>query len=74
MNEKSRKFDYRIKSPEPHIVALLAAIDEVKGQFKAGLRMSPQAITSLKKSVLITSAGASTRIEGAKLNDLAPNR
>ncbi|MBI4159604.1 Fic family protein [Candidatus Wolfebacteria bacterium] len=69
MNENSRKFDHRIKSPEPYIVALLAAIDEVKGQFKAGLRMSPQAITSLKKSVLITSAGASTRIEGAKLND-----
>ncbi len=69
MNENSRKFDHRIKSPAPHIVALLAAIDEVKGQFKAGLRMSPQAITSLKKSVLITSAGASTRIEGAKLND-----
>lgn len=69
MNQNSRKFDHRIKSPEPHIVALLAAIDEVKGQFKAGLRMSPQAITSLKKSVLITSAGASTRIEGAKLND-----
>lgn len=69
MNENNKKFDHRIKSPEPHIVALLAAIDEVKGQFKAGLRMSPQAITSLKKSVLITSAGASTRIEGAKLND-----
>lgn len=69
MNANSRKFDHRIKSPEPHIVALLAAIDEVKGQFKAGLRMSTQAITSLKKSVLITSAGASTRIEGAKLND-----
>jgi Fic family protein len=69
MATKSRKFDYRIKSPEPHIVALLAAIDEVKGQFRAGLRMSPQAITSLKKSVLITSAGASTRIEGARLTD-----
>jgi Fic family protein len=64
-----KKFDYRIKSPEPHIVALLASIDEAKGQFHAGLRMSPQAITSLKKSVLITSAGASTRIEGSKLKD-----
>ena len=63
------KFDYRIRTPDPHIVAILAAIDEVKGQFRAGLRMTPQAITSLKKSVLITSAGASTRIEGAKLND-----
>jgi len=64
-----RKFDHRIRTPDPHIVALLAAIDEIKGQFKAGLRMTPQAITSLKKSVLITSAGASTRIEGAKLTD-----
>ncbi len=69
MTEITQKFDHRIKSPEPHIVALLAAIDEAKGQFKAGLRMMPQANTNLKKSVLITSAGASTRIEGAKLND-----
>jgi len=69
MKTITQKFDYRIKTIDPHIVALLAAIDEVKGQFKAGLRMTPQAITSLKKSVLITSAGASTRIEGAKLSD-----
>ena len=69
MNENTQKFDYRIKNPDPHIVALIAEIDEVKGQFKASLRMTPQAIMSLKKSVLITSAGASTRIEGAKLND-----
>ncbi|MEK9170466.1 MAG: Fic family protein [Patescibacteria group bacterium] len=69
MSENTTKFDHRIKAPDPHIVAFLAAIDEVKGQFKAGLRMTPQAITNLKKSVLITSAGASTRIEGAKLND-----
>lgn len=63
------KFDHRIKQPEPHIVALLAEIDGIRGEFKSGLRMTPQAITSLKKSVLITSAGASTRIEGAKLTD-----
>lgn len=69
MKAITQKFDYRIKTIDPHIVALLAAIDEVKGQFKAGLRMTPQAITSLRKSVLITSAGASTRIEGAKLSD-----
>lgn len=69
MNEITTKFDHRIKNLESHIVSILAAIDEVKGQFKATLRMSPQAITSLKQSTLITSAGASTRIEGAKLND-----
>lgn len=69
MNDIARKFDHRIKNPDPHIVALLAEIDGIRGEFKSGLRMSPQAITNLKKSTLITSAGASTRIEGAKLND-----
>jgi len=69
MNDITRKFDHRIKNPDPHIVALLAEIDGIRGEFKSGLRMSPQAITNLKKSTLITSAGASTRIEGGKLND-----
>ncbi len=69
MEEIIRKFDHRIKNPDPHIVALLAEIDGIRGEFKSGLRMTPQAITNLRKSTLITSAGASTRIEGAKLND-----
>ena len=69
MDDIFNKFDHRITNPEPHIVALLAMIDESKGQFRAGLRMTPQAITNLRKSTLITSAGASTRIEGAKLKD-----
>ena len=69
MDDIIRKFDHRIKNPDPHIVALLAEIDGIRGEFKSGLRMSPQAITNLKKSTLITSAGASTRIEGGKLND-----
>lgn len=69
MNDIAQKFDHKIKHPEPHIVALVAEIDGIRGEFKSGLRMTPQAITNLKKSTLITSAGASTRIEGAKLND-----
>lgn len=63
------KFDHRIRTPEPHIVALIGEIDGIRGEFKGGLRMTPQAITSLKRSVLVTSAGASTRIEGSKLDD-----
>ncbi len=66
---QNRKFDHRIKSPEPHVVAFLAAIDEMRGAFRISLRMTPQAITKLHKSVLVTSAGASTRIEGSKLSD-----
>ena len=69
MNNNALKFDNRIKNPEPHIVALLAEIDGIRGEFKSGLRMTPRAVNNLKKSTLITSAGASTRIEGSKLND-----
>ena len=69
MEEITRKFDHRIKNPDPQIVAALAAIDEIRGVFRVGLRMTPQAITSLRRSTLITSAGASTRIEGSKLSD-----
>jgi len=69
MEENARKFDHRIKNPDPHIVAFLTAIDEVRGIFRVGLRMTPQAITNLRKSVLVTSAGSSTRIEGSKLSD-----
>src|SRR3990167_1304626 len=69
MTDITHKFDSRIDTPEPHIVALLGEIDGIRGEFKSGLRMMPQAITNLKKSTLITSAGASTRIEGAHLTD-----
>ncbi len=64
-----QKFDHRVSAPEPPIVSLLAAIDGIRGEFKSGLRIQPQAIIHLKKSTLITSAGASTRIEGSKLTD-----
>ncbi len=69
MADSTHKFDHRISTPEPHIVALLGTIDGIRGEFTSGLRMTPQAITNLKRSTLITSAGASTRIEGAKLTD-----
>ena len=69
MQENERKFDHRVKNPEPHIVEFLTAIDEARGVFRVGVRMTPQAITNLRKSVLVTSAGASTRIEGSNLSD-----
>lgn len=65
----SRNFDQRLKTPQPHIVALIAEIDGIRGEFKSGLKMSPQAITSLKRSVLVTSTASSTRIEGSKMSD-----
>lgn len=68
-NSQNRKFDHRIKSPEPHVVAFLAAIDEMRGAFRVGLKITPQVVINLRKSVIVTSAGASTRIEGSKLSD-----
>jgi len=51
------------------IYSLIAKIDIIKGQWKLSAKLSPQMISRLKTSVLITSSGASTRIEGAKLSD-----
>lgn len=51
------------------IYGLIGQIEELKGQWKAGVNLSPQILGILKKSVIVTSTGASTRIEGAKLTD-----
>src|SRR4030067_264165 len=69
MDNIIRKFDHRIKNPDPHIVTLLGEIDTNRGEFRAGMRMPPQAVLRRRASTLITSAGASPRIEGAKLTD-----
>ena len=63
------RFDKRLEIIPSDIWLKINAIDELKGQWIAGAKLSPQALGRLKRSVLITSAGASTRIEGAKLYD-----
>jgi Fic family protein len=47
----------------------IAAIDEFKGWFKAGFSLSPHVLGRLKRSVVVSSTGASTRIEGSKMSD-----
>lgn len=59
----------RLKNIPEHLWTKIARIDELKGEWTGGARLSPQILGRLKKSVLITSTGASTRIEGAKLTD-----
>jgi len=51
------------------IYGLIAQIEEMKGQWRAGVKLSPQVLNRLKKSVIVTSTGSSTRIEGARLSD-----
>ncbi len=62
-------FSKRIEQIPSIIVSKIAKIDELKGRWVTGAQLSPQVLGRLKKSVLITSTGASTRIEGAKLSD-----
>ncbi len=66
---KNRKFEKRLAQLPHEIFLKIARIDELKGQWTAGANLSPQLLGRLKRSVLIASTGASTRIEGARLSD-----
>lgn len=63
------RMDKRLQNIPADIWLKINKIDELKGQWIAGAKLSPQVLGRLKRSVLITSTGASTRIEGAKLSD-----
>ncbi len=63
------RFGKRIINIPAEIWLKINKIDELKGQWIGGAKLSPQILGRLKRSVLITSTGASTRIEGAKLTD-----
>ncbi len=64
-------FDARLRNISQEIWTKIAQIDELKGRWIAGSQLSSQILRRLKRSVLITSTGASTRIEGSKLSDEA---
>lgn len=68
-NNQKHRLDLRLEGLPSDILSQVAQIDEFKGQWIAGARLSPQVLGRLKRSTLITSTGASTRIEGAKLSD-----
>lgn len=63
------KFEKRLKNLSQDVLRRIAQIDELKGRWISGAQLSPQVLGRLKKSVLVTSTGASTRIEGATLSD-----
>ncbi len=68
-NPEKNRLDLRLEGLPSDVLSKIAQIDEFKGQWTAGARLSPQVLGRLKRSTLITSTGASTRIEGAKLSD-----
>ena len=63
------RFAERFQQLPPTILAAIAQIDEYKGRWVGGAQLHPQTLARLKQSVLVTSTGASTRIEGARLSD-----
>ena len=62
-------YNKRIKNIPQNLWQIINQIDELKGRWIGGAEINPQALGRLKQSVLVTSTGASTRIEGAKLTD-----
>lgn len=56
------------------IFSIITQIDELKGLWRGGININPQILNRLKKSVIITSTGASTRIEGSNMDDEAVER
>lgn len=62
------RFNKRIKI-SPEVLAKIAKIDEFKGLWRGSINLNPAILKRLKQTVVITSTGASTRIEGSKMND-----
>jgi Fic family protein len=58
----------------PSLWGVIAKIDELKGRWIQGESLHPYQLAQLKKYVLVTSTGASTRIEGATLSDAEVER
>lgn len=61
--------DKRIANIPQRLWSLINQIDRLQGQWIGGAKLNPQALGRLKRSTLVTSSGASTRIEGARLSD-----
>lgn len=62
-------FDLRLKDVPQDIWLKITRIEAIKGGWEGSTKLSPQILGRLKQSVLVTSTGASTRIEGSKLSD-----
>lgn len=64
-----QRFSHRLNSLPNSIWTLIAQIDELKGRWIGGANLNPYILSRLRRSVLVTSTGASTRIEGSKMTD-----
>lgn len=68
-NDISRKFNKRMDTLPQEVLKIIDNIDLLKSKWISGANLGMQTLNKLKKSVLVTSTGASTRIEGSELTD-----
>jgi Fic family protein len=66
---ENSRFEKRLKYIPSEIWSKITQIDQLKGRWISGAQLNPQTLGRLKRSVLITSSGSSTRIEGSRLSD-----
>lgn len=59
-------FDFKVSTKT---LKLIAEIDSLNSRWQTQANLSPQMIDRLVQSVLITSTGSSTRIEGSRMDD-----
>lgn len=67
------RLDKRIRLSNK-VLLRIAEIDELKGRWAGSLALNPRILGQLKRSVIITSTGSSTRIEGSKMSDKEVDR
>lgn len=70
---ENNRFNKRIQLSQS-IVTKIAKIDQFNGQWKSTKKLSPTILSKLKSFVIITSTGASTRIEGVMMTDVEIER
>jgi len=63
------KFDVTNLVITPKTLAIISAIDELKGAWRALGTLAPERLSALRRVATIESIGASTRIEGSRLSD-----
>lgn len=68
IDSMQKHFDTRIYLT-PEMLKKIARIDELKGLWQGSAKLAPHVLRQLRASVVITSTGASTRIEGARMSD-----
>jgi len=65
----NQRFSTRLDSIPNSIWTIITQIDELKGRWIGGANLNPYTLHRLKRTVLVTSTGASTRIEGSAMSD-----